>query len=274
MLGAAGENGRQQFLARFEREAKATAALTSPHTVQIYDYGVTDEGVFYYVMELLHGLDLRTLVERFGPLPPGRVVHLLEQVCASLEEAHDGGLIHRDVKPANVFTCRVGFEHDFVKVLDFGLVLSRRERSGEDLRLTLPHTAAGTPAFMAPEMILEDREIDGRADLYGVGCLAYWLLTGGHVFDEDSSMKMAVAHVQTPPVPPSERSELPVPPALESLVLACLEKDPERRPPHAGALRRRLAEMDGKDWGSDEAARWWQLHLPGEARQPGTPSLG
>ena len=180
-LGGSRES-RDTLLARFKREAQATALMQSPHTIQLYDYGVSDAGTFYYVMELLDGLDLDSFVKRFGPLPAGRVVYLLRQVCQSLAEAHHHGLIHRDVKPANLYMCRYGLELDFIKVLDFGLVKSGCLGDEQDTRLTGGFAAAGTPPFMAPEQVVGNRPVDARTDIYAVGCVAYWLLTGQLVF--------------------------------------------------------------------------------------------
>jgi serine/threonine-protein kinase len=254
--------GRELLLKRFEREALATAALTSPHTVQLYDFGVTADGTFYYVMELLRGLDLNELVTRFGPMPAPRVVHVLRQVCAALAEAHGVGLVHRDVKPANVYLCRAGRMHDFAKVLDFGLV-KRAGLAGGDVKLTAANVATGTPAYMAPELALGDEEIDGRADLYAVGCLAYWLLTGSQVFDAPSPARVMFAHVRDTPPPPSTRAELEIPAALETLVMRCLAKDPADRPQTAEELADGLlAAVPGEAWTSDQAARWWRMHLP------------
>ncbi len=255
--------------ARFEREAQATAAMRSPHTIQLYDFGVADDGTFYYVMELLDGFDLETLVQRFGPLPPERGVHLLRQVCHSLAEAHASGLIHRDLKPANVFVCRYGRDVDFVKVLDFGMVKNRDDQHASNLRLTAENTVGGTPAFMAPEQALGDRPLDAKTDLYAVGCLAYWMLTGGYVFEGKSTMDTMLQHVQAAPVPPSRRTELPIPPALEAVVLTCLAKDPADRPASADALRDELAAIPWADaWTPERARRWWDAHRPPAALQP------
>jgi tRNA A-37 threonylcarbamoyl transferase component Bud32 len=178
-FGAMAADREMELRARFEREAQATASLRSPHTIELYDFGIADDGTFYYVMELLEGVDLQVFVERFGPVPVARTVHLLKQLCESLAEAHDRGLIHRDIKPANVFVCRYGREVDFVKVLDFGLVKSiERDLAATHLNVTVAPAAQGTPAFMAPEQALGDRSVDGRSDIYAVGCLGYWLVTG------------------------------------------------------------------------------------------------
>jgi serine/threonine-protein kinase len=251
---------REIAIARFEREAKATAALGSTHTVNVYDFGLTDEGAFFYVMELLDGVSLDELVRRFGPVPADRAVHLLRQVCHSLGEAHGTGLIHRDIKPANIFACRLGPDLDFVKVLDFGLV---KHFDRDVTQVTAEGVAAGTPAYMSPEVALGQAPVDGRADLYAVGCVAYFLLTGEPVFTGATPMATVLAHVQTEPVPPDRRTELPIPPALNAVVLACLAKDPAARPATAEELDRLLAaSLDGAAWTNDDAREWWQTHLP------------
>ena len=204
-----GSNAERQSLSlRFEREAQATASMRSPHTIELYDFGVSDDGAFYYVMELLDGFDLQTLIDRFGPIPSERAVHLLMQVCHSLAEAHAEGLIHRDIKPANVYACRHGLEVDFVKVLDFGLVKSQNDAIGAAAKLTLDQSIGGTPSFMPPEQVVGDRLLDGRSDIYAVGCLAYWLVTGRLVFTGHTAMEIMVQHMQAKPVPPSQRTEL------------------------------------------------------------------
>ncbi len=185
-------------LRRFEREARATAGLKSPHTVQLYDFGVTDDGTFYYVMELLDGMDLETLVEQFGPVPPERAVHLLVQVCASLQDAHQNGLVHRDIKPANIVVSRVGAAWDFVKVLDFGLVKLGNTPQADELKLSGENHVSGTPGFIAPEVVL-GVETDQRVDLYALGCVAYWLLTGKLVFEGPGAIKVMSDHIHTAP---------------------------------------------------------------------------
>jgi serine/threonine protein kinase len=238
----AGDDGTKAQLAtaRFRREANAAARLKSPHTVQLYDFGVTEEGRLYLVMELLEGVDLDTLVRRDGPLAAPRVVHILRQVCESLEEAHDAGLVHRDIKPANIHLGRVGREPDFVKVLDFGLVKSIEGGKSEDPLATIAGMTLGTPAYMAPEMVGSET-IDGRADLYSLGCVAYFLLTGQLVFQGDTAIQTMFMHIQQEPVPPSQRTENPIPPALERLILTCLAKQPEDRPASAADLAAGLA---------------------------------
>jgi serine/threonine-protein kinase len=241
----AGDDGTKAQLAtaRFRREADAAARLKSPHTVQLYDFGVTEEGRLYLVMELLEGLDLDTLVRRDGPLRAARVVHILRQVCESLEEAHDAGLVHRDIKPANIHLGRVGREPDFVKVLDFGLVKSIEGAKGEDPLATIAGMTLGTPAYMAPEMV-QSESIDGRADLYSLGCVGYFLLTGQLVFQGDTAIQTMFMHMQREPVPPSRRTDNPIPPALEQVLLACLAKEPADRPQSAADLEASLGALE------------------------------
>jgi eukaryotic-like serine/threonine-protein kinase len=244
---------------RFRREAEAAALLRSPHTIELYDFGFSDDGGFYYVMELLDGLSFEDLVQREGAVPAERAVNLMLQVCESLGEAHARGLIHRDLKPSNLFICRVGLQVDFVKVLDFGLV--KGVASG-DPTLTAPNIAAGTPAFMAPEVALGE-EVDSRIDVYSLGCVLYWLLTGQMVFEAKSAGRLMHLHIQEPPVPPSQRTELPVPPELDAVVLSCLAKAPADRPADANVLRNRLARLDlGSRWTRERAQRWWGTHRP------------
>ncbi|MCO5169219.1 MAG: serine/threonine protein kinase [Planctomycetes bacterium] len=264
LLGAAGGDDEQRtVLTRFEREARATAALRSPHTVSLYDFGAADDGAFYYVMELLEGLDLETLVERFGPVPPARAVHLLAQACDSLAEAHAAGLVHRDVKPANIHACRLGLALDFVKVLDFGLVAGAKfARAPDSARLTGQGFIVGTPAFMAPEMVSEG-DVDARADIYALGCVAYWLLTGKHVFEAARPMQVMIDHARSQPVAPSRRFERPIPAALDEVVLACLAKAPADRPQDALELKRRLLAAVDAPWTQEDARAWWEAHLPG-----------
>ncbi len=263
VLGARNDAEARVMLRRFEREAQATASLSSPHTIDVFDFGVTDEGQFYYVMELLAGRDLESLVREFGPVPADRAMFLLRQVAHSLADAHARGMVHRDIKPANIYVCRMGLEYDFVKVLDFGLVKLRESGGQSESLLTLDHTTTGTPAYMAPEIILGDADVDRRADVYALGCVAYYLLTGQLVFEADTSMKMLMQHLHAPPVPPSQRTELPIPRELDQRVLACLQKDPDMRPQHAGELFRLATNCHACDgWNADVARSWWEMHLP------------
>ncbi|MEO8681444.1 MAG: serine/threonine-protein kinase [Vicinamibacterales bacterium] len=265
ILGASENEARAQ-LRRFEREAQATATLSSQHTIRLFDFGSTDDGSFYYVMELLVGQDLESLVKKFGPLPADRVLFLLGQVCHSLAEAHARGLVHRDVKPANIFACRMGLDYDFVKVLDFGLVQHREVAASENITETLvtAERLIGTPAYLAPEIILGSTDVDRRADVYALGCVAYFLLTGQRVFQEGSAMQALIDHVQTPPAAPSRKSPLPVPRQVDELVLACLKKKREDRPQDASELLELIAAIPGAGhaWSSAHAQAWWQTHLP------------
>ena len=263
-LAADGRTGAfEDARRRFEREAQVIASLRSPHTVNLFDFGVSADGAFYYVMELLDGLDAETLVRRTGPVPAERAIHLLRQVCHSLSEAESRGLVHRDIKPANIFLCRYGEDHDFVKVLDFGIVKATTAAAGTGPALTREMTIHGTPAFMAPEQALGSANVDGRADIYATGCVAYWLLTGQHVFTADTPMAFLLHHAQTPATPPSARTEMPIPSALDDLVLSCLAKDPAARPQTARELSRRLASVKGaNDWTDDRARDWWASHQP------------
>jgi len=252
---------------RFEREAQAIAGLQSPNTVTLYDYGVNGDGVFYYAMELLDGLDLDSLVNTYGPLPASRVIYLMQQMCDSLAEAHARGLTHRDVKPKNIFLCRMGLNYDFIKVLDFGL--AKWKDAGTETQLTREGITTGTPAYMAPELALATDDIDSRVDIYALGCVAYWLLTGRLVFDAPNAMAMALAHVQAPPVPPSQRTELEVPAELEALIMDCLAKSPSARPQTMRDISRRLSSMRHTErWCTSAAEQWWQVHHPSPCLQP------
>ncbi len=254
--GNGGAAASGEAVRRFEREAQVIARLRSPHTVDLFDFGIATDGAFYYVMELLEGLDADALLQRYGPVPPERAVHLLRQVCHSLSEAQSYGLVHRDIKPANVFLCRYGEEYDFVKVLDFGIVGAVRDAGGPSLGETRENAIQGTPAFMAPEQALGEA-IDGRADIYDTGCLAYWLLTGQFVFTAETPMGLLMHHLRSAPAPPSD------------LVLSCLAKDPADRPQSARELSVRLAALEGAGaWTQERARAWWETHCP-EAQAPG-----
>jgi serine/threonine-protein kinase len=248
---------------RFEREAQAIARLRSPHTVELFDFGIADDGSFYYVMELLDGLDADALVRRTGPVPAARVIHLLRQVCHSLSEAESCGLVHRDIKPANIFLCRYGEEYDFVKVLDFGIVKATRDTAETSVALTQDFAVHGTPAFIAPEQALGGADLDGRADIYATGCVAYWLLTGQLVFTAETPLALVLQHAHTPPSVPSAHTELPIPAALDDLVLSCLSKDPAKRPQSARELSRQLGAIEGAGvWTEERAKEWWATHHP------------
>jgi serine/threonine-protein kinase len=261
VLGA-DEATDRDAISRFEREAQATAALRSHHTIDVYDFGISNEGCFYYVMELLDGLNLDVFVKRYGPVSCDRGVYLLRQVCRSLTEAHGNEMIHRDIKPANIYVCRLGPECDFIKVLDFGLVKTRREMQKAVAHPSVKGVVAGTPGFMAPEMATGKPGIDGRADIYSLGCVAYWLVTGQLVFEADSPLAMVAEHIQSEPTAPSKRSEVEIPESLEQVILSCLEKDPAARPQTMRELDRLLARCEpGQVWDAEKARDWWDLHM-------------
>ncbi len=266
-LGAGSSDAAQVVIQRFCREAQAAAVLRSPHTINLYDFGVTDDGVFYYVMELLEGLDLESLVRRFGPLPAARTAFLLRHSCHSLGEAHARGLIHRDIKPSNIFTCRLGLSVDFVKVLDFGLVKHHADgKHDQTVLLTQPDVTTGTPAFMAPEMALGERTIDSRVDIYALGCVGYWLLTGKLVFEADTPVKMMLQHIQSTPAPPSRYAEQDVPPELDRIILQCLAKNPDERPADTMLLASMLGGLSLREqWTKERAEQWWETHHPATA---------
>lgn len=251
------------FLVRFEREAQATALLSSEHTVSLYDFGVTQGGVPYYVMERLVGFDLQRLVEECGPMCPGRVVHLMQQACDSLAEAHALGIAHRDVKPSNLFLVRRGLSRDFLKVLDFGMVSAHDVEDETNVLTSLSQDGYlyGTPAYMPAEQAA-GLPVDHRADLYQLGCVMYFLLTGRVVFEKKSPLALAVAHASERPVPPSQVAPGPVPPALDAVILRCLEKDPEQRFQSAEQLLQALAKVGGAEWTPEDAESWWSTHAP------------
>jgi eukaryotic-like serine/threonine-protein kinase len=269
MIGATDPAGAQLAATRFRREAAAAANLRSPHTVELYDFGVTDDQTLYFVMELLDGMDLESLVRQHGPVPAARVVHILRQVCASLAEAHARGLVHRDIKPANIHLGRLGLVDDFVKVLDFGLVKPIADGTVEQSLTTQAGLIIGTPGYMAPEIALGDR-VDGRADLYALGCVAYYLLTAQQVFEGDTVMQVIAKHLQSVPEPPSQRVPSGVPPDLELVVLACLAKKPQERPQSAAELARMVDAAGVEPWTDSQASAWWLAH--GETRVGAPPA--
>jgi serine/threonine protein kinase len=242
---------------RFEREVQITCQLNHPSTIAIYDYGRTPEGVFYYAMEYLDGIDLQALVDRYGPQPEGRVIHILKQICGSLYEAHSLGMVHRDVKPANVMINRRGGEPDVVKVLDFGLVraIDEAKRSQQSGGLS------GTPLYMSPEAIQTPDLVDARSDLYAVGAIGYFLLTAQPVFQATTLVELCQQHMTALPIAPSERGGRGISPELESALLACLEKNRAQRPQTARdlmALLERAPTVSG--WAVEEAEAWWRQH--------------
>jgi serine/threonine protein kinase len=267
-IGGGDDEAARLAVKRFYREAEAAANLRSPHTVEVYDFGVAADGTLYFVMELLDGMDLETLVVQHGPIPAGRAIRILCQACESLEEAHRAGLVHRDIKPANIHVGRLGLQRDFVKVLDFGLVKPFSAKNAEHSLATVAGQTPGTPAYMAPEMALGEA-VDGRADIYALGCVAYFLLTGQLVFDASTAIQMIARHLQAPPIPPSERTQNFIPRALEDLVLRCLAKAPADRPQSAAELAASLAAVDVHAWADEDAARWWSLNPPAAASPAG-----
>jgi hypothetical protein len=243
---------------RFEREVCLTCQLTHPNTIQVYDYGHTPEGIFYYAMEFLRGLNLHQLIERFGPQPEGRVVHILAQICESLAEAHALGLVHRDIKPSNIFLCERGGIPDSVKVLDFGLVrkFARDGAANED-----EDELVGTPSFMPPEMVTGSTAVEPRSDLYAVGALGYYLLTGKYVFEKVEHISELEARQSTAPIPPSKRTENSISAELEKVILRCLNRDVAQRPQSALELRDLLrATPRANDYTAKAQAEWWATH--------------
>jgi serine/threonine-protein kinase len=253
------EGAGEFALKRFEREVQLTSQLTHPNTIQIYDFGHTQDGKFYYAMEYLEGITLEELVELDGPQPAARVVALVAQICGSLAEAHAVGLIHRDVKPANLMLCERGRVADVIKVLDFGLVKPQVE--SDEQKVSRTDAIVGTPTYMAPESILRPDRVDARSDLYAVGAVAYFLLTGRDVFEGATVVEVCASHLHTKPEPPSARLKAPVPADLEAIVMSCLAKSPDDRPASAEALRGQLlACVDAKEWSDARGHEWWEQH--------------
>jgi serine/threonine protein kinase len=246
---------------RFEREVKLTSLLNHPNTITIYDYGRTPEGIFYYAMEYLEGVDLENLVSRFGALPEGRVISILKQICGSLAEAHGAGLIHRDIKPANIMISARGGIYDMIKVLDFGVVKAMDTAVAS--RLTASGSWIGTPAYMSPEAVNTPDDVDARSDLYAVGAVGYFLLTGTPVFSGQTPMEILRCHVNEVPPPPSVRLGRSIDLTLENLILSCLAKAPQERPRSAATLQRMLEDCDPiHEWTTDMAATWWRDFFP------------
>jgi serine/threonine-protein kinase len=248
-------------LTRFEREVRRTAMLTHPNTVTVFDYGQTTDGVFYYAMELLEGASLQEIVDLDGPQPAERVIHLLEQAAGSLAEAHAAGLIHRDIKPGNILVVDRGGIPDLVKVVDFGLVKDVRGAYGVESTLTMADSITGTPHYMAPEAITAPDTVDARTDIYALGAVGYWLLTGTLVFRGSTVMEVLAHHLHSTPEPPSDRLGFTVERDLERVLLACLAKRQEDRPDSAEVLRDRLrACAAARRWTNRRAAEWWSIH--------------
>lgn len=248
---------------RFEREARVLSNLRSPHTVEVFDFGKTPSGDLYFAMELLDGIDLQAAVREYGPFQPERVVHLMLQACASLSEAHGQGLVHRDIKPANLMTCRYGGEFDFLKVLDFGLVKKPPGGGESAAGVTNAATVLGTPAYLAPESMSGSKFVDGRADLYALAAVGFWLLTGRLLFVTDKPLEMVKLHLTEPPPKASAHSPAAIPGALDSLLLDCLQKKPENRPSSADVVRRRLEDIPlAARWDRERAAAWWKERSP------------
>ncbi|MEW4529625.1 MAG: serine/threonine protein kinase [Maioricimonas sp. JB045] len=246
-------------IARFESEVQATAKLSHPNTIEIYDYGYSDDGVFYYVMEYLPGMSLQQLVDSSGPMPASRVIFLLRQVCSALREAHASGLIHRDLKPGNIFAAERGGLYDFAKLLDFGLVKSTD--AGGDMTLSREGVVVGSPQYAAPETTIGDGPIDARADIYSLGATAYYMLTGRPVFEGDRALKVVFAHVNQSPERPSRYVDIPD--DLEEIVLKCLSKQPDDRYASAADLEDALAScVDADGWSQQRAAQWWRQESP------------
>lgn len=251
--------GDLNTLRRFEREVRATATLTHPNTVEIYDYGQTEDGTFYYVMEYLPGLSLQDLVEEHGPLPPERVIHLLRQVCGALREAHGIGLLHRDIKPSNIIASERGGVYDVAKLLDFGLA-RKFGLAQEAIQLTQEGSLAGSPPYMSPEQAKGRSDLDARSDIYSLGAVAYFLLTGQPPFVKESPMEMLMAHVYEQ-VPMLTDLRVGIPEDLQAVVLRCLEKDPARRYPNVEALGKALSLChSAHQWTQEIAANWWANH--------------
>jgi serine/threonine-protein kinase len=250
--------GQSRALARFEQEVKATAKLTHWNTVEIYDYGRAADGTFYYVMEYLPGLNLGQIVEMSGPLPAARMIHLLRQTCDALAEAHGQGLIHRDIKPANIFAAHRGGVYDVSKLLDFGLAKPLTDVS--NVVATAEGSITGSPLFMSPEQATGDRELDARSDIYSLGVVAYYLLTGVYPFSSEAPMKVILAHVNDQPVPPSQHNP-DIPESLERIVMRCLHKQPEHRFQDAASLRVALDHcVEAGSWTRAEATAWWECN--------------
>ncbi len=247
--------GDPRALARFEREVQATAKLTHWNSIEVFDYGRSEDGTFFYVMEFLPGMNLQELVERFGPLPPGRVIHFLDQACDALAEAHDQGLIHRDIKPANIFAAERGGVYDVAKLLDFGLVKPMLDHDAVDV--SIDGSITGSPLYMAPEQATQDSEPDSRSDIYAIGAVAYFLATGRPPFDEEKPLKLLMAHAQQPVISPSQFAA-DLPEDLTTVILKCLAKLPHDRYQSVEELQSALSACNSSGgWSRADAAQWW-----------------
>jgi serine/threonine-protein kinase len=265
------ERSGAENLARFEREVQLTARLTHPNTVRIFDYGRNRDGIFYYAMEYLEGASLADVIAESGPMSAGRVIHILDQTAGALAEAHSVGLIHRDIKPANIFLTEQGGVPDVAKVLDFGLVkqVGAADAHASTLPgLSLADSVTGTPLYMAPESITTPDKVDARTDLYALGAVGYFLLTGQHVFAGRTLLEVCGHHLLTEPTPPSVRLGARLPADLEGLILSCLAKDPTKRPADARALQTALRSCrDARSWSEEDARAWFEAHA--QSRPPG-----
>jgi hypothetical protein len=263
----------EQGLSRFEREVQLTSRLTHPNTVAIYDYGRTPDSLFYYAMEYLEGLTLTSLVELAGPLPAARAAYIMRQVAGSIAEAHGIGLIHRDIKPDNILVCDRGGTCDFAKVLDFGLV---KDVKSADPSLSNVNLILGTPAYMSPEAITSPSKVTFPRDLYAIGCVLFYLVTGREVFLGRTTIEVCTHQVRTPPESPSALLGNPLPEALERLILSCLAKDPDQRPASAGEIEQILSTVAASDWGQVQAKEWWEAQRPriSQKRSSVTPVRG
>ena len=261
------ESGDRSLLTRFEREVRLSATLTHPNSITIYDYGRMDEWTLYYAMELLDGMDLRDTVRRFGPMPPNRTIYILDQICGSLAEAHERGIIHRDLKPPNVFLARLGGMFDFVKVLDFGLAkqleIEGMEQVDEDsMNLTQIGMLIGTPLYISPEGAKRKGDLDARSDIYCLGCIAFWMLTGRAPFPADSAPEALAGHIKSPAPAPSEYSEHDIPQALDTFVLKCLEKEPDDRYQTVREVEAALRSVPLEEvWDAEQAREWWEENV-------------
>ncbi len=264
------DNANEKTIRRFEREAQLSCRLVHPNTVRIFDYGHTPAGIFYYAMEFIDGVNLRELIQMEGRLSEGRVIHILQQVCASLSESHEMGLVHRDIKPANVILCNRGvMAEDMVKVLDFGLAKSYQDYAEMSTEVSHSLTIAGTPQFISPEAVSLSDQVDHRSDIYAVGALGYYLLTAENVFEGESAFEVLQKHISSTPEPPHQRLGVAVEDSLEKAIMECLEKEPSRRPQSAQSLIAILCSSSAyQTWTDNRAAEWWKEFRERRAAHP------